>query len=77
MQELEKMPVELCPKARWFYNEIVDIVDHYFSVNENDNTTIDDILKRFEREFRHRRKLIISERWRNYMSIWGIEVHGL
>ncbi|WP_342477546.1 hypothetical protein NYE24_31800 [Paenibacillus sp. FSL H7-0350] len=45
MQELEKMPVDLCPKARWFYNEIVDIVDHYFSGNENDNTTIDNILK--------------------------------
>lgn len=31
LQELEKMPVDLCPKARWFYDEIVDIVERYFS----------------------------------------------
>ncbi|WP_235218606.1 hypothetical protein [Paenibacillus sp. FSL R7-269] len=70
MQELEKMPVDLCPKARWFYNEIVDIVDHYFSGNENDNTTIDDILKRFKREFRYRAEeftlVFGGEKWMDY-----------
>lgn len=54
LQELEKMPVDLCPKARWFYDEIVEIVDRYFSEKENDNNTIDNILRRFEREFRYR-----------------------
>lgn len=54
LQELEKMPVDLCPKARWFYDDIVDIVDCSFSERENDNNTIENILKRFEREFRYR-----------------------
>jgi len=54
LQELEKMLVDLCPKARWFYDEIVDLVDQYFSEKENDTNTIDSIIKRFEREFRYR-----------------------
>ncbi|WP_145045390.1 Imm3 family immunity protein [Paenibacillus xylanexedens] len=54
LQELEKMTVDLCPKARWFYDEIVDIVNRYFSEKENENNIIEIILKNFEREFRYK-----------------------
>ncbi|MGG4094998.1 Imm3 family immunity protein [Paenibacillus lautus] len=52
--ELEKKPVDLCPKARWFYNEIVDTVNTYFVGAESVEDTIDHVIECFEREFRYK-----------------------
>ncbi|POR27204.1 Imm3 family immunity protein [Paenibacillus polymyxa] len=52
--ELEKMPVDLCPKARWFYNEIVDKINTYFVGAESVEDTIDHVMECFEREFRYK-----------------------
>lgn len=52
--ELEKLPVDLCPKARWFYKETVSTVNNYFMESENIDDSITYVIKSFEREFRNK-----------------------
>ncbi|CAH1226391.1 Imm3 family immunity protein [Paenibacillus sp. JJ-223] len=52
--EIEKMPTDFCPKARWFYEEITDKVNDLFVKSVNIEETIDHVIAYFKSEFRNK-----------------------
>lgn len=54
LAELENMPVDLCPRARWFYEEIIHFVNNHFMESGNIDDSINYVIKSFEREFRNK-----------------------
>jgi len=51
LKEIEKVPVDLCPSARWFYEEINEVVNYFFENSNRPEETTEQIIDFFEREF--------------------------
>jgi len=54
LKALEKMPVDLCPKVRWFYDEIVNTINTLFFNCEKIEDVMNNVLNTFQNEFRNK-----------------------
>ncbi|MEI4803419.1 Imm3 family immunity protein [Bacillus sp. FJAT-51639] len=69
LERLEKIPVDYCPRARWYYEEIVNEVYQYLTISvkseQSSEAIVSNVLERFKRDCKN----TLSEKMAIYTTL--------